>query len=64
MLITRINESTNDLILSEKDAWVRIFHFHVCLPIFSSSLFLNFLLEFHTFPSAFFSLPPCFQLCR
>lgn len=40
--ITRINEDTNDLILSEKEAWVCIFHLK-WLPAVISSLFLAFL---------------------
>lgn len=33
--ITRINENTNDLILSEKEAWVCISRFNVCFLLCS-----------------------------
>lgn len=45
MQITRINENTNDLILSEKEAWVRNFYFNFFL--------LSFHLVSYTYLSAF-----------
>ena len=49
--ITRINENTNDLILSEKEAWVCISRFNVYLLLCSN----NFLPD---------TVPLRFQLCR
>ncbi|KAF0924288.1 hypothetical protein E2562_009990 [Oryza meyeriana var. granulata] len=40
--ITRIDEKANELIISEKEAWVSLLHWHLSLP-----LFLRFSLTYH-----------------